>query len=944
MSDRSHGAIGGGGMRARAAVAAEGSSGGRARAWRVLALGFVTLLFALGTAWLADAHVAHEKPSDRPRRIIGKVNDRDTRVVRGSLHALAIRDNDLGRVDASLVLDRVAIVFRPSVAQQQELELLLAAQRDPGSPSFRQWLSPDEYAARFGMSDADLDQVRAWLAAQGLTVQGTSRSRNELYFRGRAAQIESAFRTELHRYRAGDELHYANATEPSVPAAFGDVVLAIRKLSDFRPEPRLRRAFAAPRFTSEISGNHFLAPDDFATIYNVAPLWDAGWDGTGQRIAVIGQTALGPGNSAADIDAFRAASGLPATLLQQVLVPGSGASTQCSGDILEAHLDVQWAGAVARNATIVYVYTGVRSGRTCETTEFNVWDALQHAISNNLAPVISTSYGACEAANGLGFAQTVRGWAQQANAQGQTVTSASGDLGAADCEPRGTQSATTGLAVDVPSSIPEVTSVGGTRFVGDVANEATYWSATNNASNGSALSYIPESGWDDSSVSILLGGGLSSSGGGASRFFSKPSWQTGVGVPADGRRDLPDVALNASVLHDPYLICSQGSCVDGYRNTDLTLTVIGGTSAGAPAFAGILSLINQGTGSSGLGNVNPKLYALAASLPAAFHDITTGTNNVPCSPGTANCPVIPPYQFGFTAGAGYVLVTGLGSVDAFALADGWAPKVATSTTLAASSPAVAPGANATFTATVAALAAGTGSPAGARVQFELDGSPLGAPVTVVRSLNSYSASYATTALPGGMHSIGASFLGNLTHLGSSATPIPVNVAEYALTANPASLLLSPGGTGTSILTVSSADGFVGTVNLTCTPPAGATGVTCSASPSALTLSVGVPSQTSTLTVTTTAPPAASAPVFGGTLLAAELLLGTPAARRRRALSHLLAVLALAVIAASCGGGGGGGGGGASATSSATPVGNYALTLNATSGSIAHPLTVSLAVQ
>ncbi len=934
-------------MRARWVVAARLVAGGRARTWRTLSLGVVAALFLiglLGEPLRADAHVAHDKPSERPHRIVRKVNDRDTRVVRGSLHALATRDFEQGRVDASLVLERVAIVFKPSATQQRELEALLAEQRDPNSPGFRRWLSPDEYAARFGMSDADLDQVRAWLFAQGLTVQAISRSRNELYFRGTAAQIEDAFRTELHRYRVGDELHYANATEPSVPAAFADVVLAIRKLSDFRPEPRLRRPVAAPRFTSAISGNHFLAPDDFATIYNVKPLWAAGWDGTGQRIAVIGQTALGPGNSAADIDAFRAASGLPPTLLQQVLVPGSGASTVCDDDILEAHLDVQWSGAVARNATIVYVYTGVRSGRTCETADTNVWDALQHAITNNLAPVVSTSYGACEAANGQGFAQTVRGWVQQANAQGQTVTAASGDLGAADCEPRGSQSASSGLAVDMPSSIPEVTGVGGTRFVGDVANAATYWSATNNASNGSALQYIGESGWDDSSVSILLGGGLSSSGGGASRYFSKPVWQSGLGVPADGRRDVPDVALNASALHDPYLICSQGSCVDGYRRADLTLNVIGGTSAGAPTFAGILALINQGTGSSGLGNVNPKLYALAASTPAAFHDITTGTNIVPCSSGSPSCPVIPPFQFGYTAGAGYDQVTGLGSVDAFALADGWATKVATSTTIAASSTAVAPGANATFTATVAALAPGTGSPAGGRVQFSVDGSAIGAPVTVARVGSAYRAHYTTNALATGMRSVEAAYLGNLAHLPSSSTPIAVNVADYSVSASPASIVLSAGGTGTSILTVTTADGFAGTVNLACAVPAGATGVSCSASPSALTLGVGVPTQTATLTITTTAAQARSLPVAGGSLLAAVLLLGLPSRRGRRTLLRVVAVLAVAGVGLSCGGGGGGGGGGASSANATTPVGSYALTVNATSGAIAHAVGVSLVVQ
>ena len=928
-------------MRAESVVAIGLIDGVVARAWRVLPIGFAALLFLLGSTLAADAHSMH---SDRPRRIVRSVDNRDTRVVRGCVHSLARDEFDEGRVEAKLALERVAMVFKPSTAQQRELEALLAEQRDPSSPSYHQWLTSDEYAARFGMSDVDLAQVSAWLRSQGFTVQETSRSHNELYFSGTAAQIESAFRTEIHRYRVAGDVHFANATEPSVPEAFADVVLAIRKLSDFRPEPRLRRAFAAPSFTSAISGNHFLAPDDFATIYNVQPLWAAGWDGTGQRIAVIGQTALGPGDSAADVDAFRAASGLPAASLQQILVPGSGSSTVCSDDILEAHLDVEWSGAVARSATIVYVFTGVQTGRTCDTTDASVWDALQYAVTNNVAPIISTSYGACEAANGLAFAQTVRGWMQQANAQGQTITAATGDLGAADCEAKGSQSATTGLAVDVPASIPEVTGVGGTRFVGDFAQAATYWSATNNGANGSALQYIPESGWDDSAISILFGGGFAASGGGASSFFSKPVWQSGAGVPADGRRDLPDIALNASALHDPYLICSQGSCVNGFRDANLFLTVVGGTSAGAPAFAGILALIHQGTGSSGLGNVNPKLYGLAASTPGAFHDITTGTNIVRCSQGSANCPVLAPFQFGYSAGAGYDQVTGLGSVDAFALADSWASKVATSTTVAASSPVVAPGASANFTATIAALAAGTGSPAGGRVQFNIDGSAAGSPVIVARTGSTYTASYATSALASGMHAIVASYLGNLVYLASSSASVTVNIADFSLSANPTSIALSAGGSGTSILTVTTADGFIGTVSLGCAPPAAATGVTCSANPSSVTLGPGVTSQTSTLTVSTTAAQASAVPALGGSLLAAVLLAALPPRRRRRVLAHALAVFMLVGAGISCGGGGGGGGGGPAAVSSVTPAGSYAISVSATSGSIAHAATLSLAVQ
>jgi len=904
----------------------------------------LALLLALGLPVPVRAHGAHSQPSERPRRIVREVDARDIRVVPGCVHALASPESDLGRVDATLVLEHVALVFKPSTAQQQDLDTLLADQRDPGSPSFGRWISPDEYAARFGMSEADLEQVRAWLRSNGLAVEGTARNGNEIYFSGTALQIENAFHTEIHRYRVGGEEHFANSTEPWVPAAFADTVLAILDLSDFRPKPKLRRAFAAPRFTSGITGNHFLAPDDFATIFDVAPLWAAGWDGAGQRIAVIGQTALGPADSAADIDAFRAASGLPPTQLVQTLVPGTGASTVCSDDLMEAHLDVEWAGGVARSATIVYVFSGVRAGRTCDTTDANSWDALQYAVTNNVAPIISTSYGACEPANGQAFAQTIRGWMQQANAQGQTIIAASGDLGAADCEVSGSQSATTGLAVDIPASIPEVTGVGGTRFIGDVTQVGTYWSATNNASNGSALRYIPESGWDDTAVSILMGGGLATSGGGASGFFSKPIWQSGSGVPADGRRDLPDIALAASALHDPYLICSQGSCVNGFRDANLFLTVIGGTSAGAPSFAGILALINQGSGSTGLGNVNPRLYALSTSTPGAFHDITTGTNIVPCRQGSASCPAQPPFQFGYSAAAGYDQVTGLGSVDAFALADAWAPKVATATSLAASSPTVAPGASVTFSATVAPLAPGTGSPAGGRVQFEVDGVASGAPAIVARSGSAYTATRSTSALAGGMHTVEAEYLGNLVYLGSRSTPVTVDVADFSLAADPTSIALSAGGSGTSILTVTTADGFAGTVNLACAPQAAATGVTCSAIPGSLTLGAGVTSQMSTLTITTTAAQASSAPAVGGSVLAAILAAALPSRRRRRLFAQALVFLALGGAGASCGGGGGGGGGGAAAVSSVTPVGNYAVTVTATSGSIAHAATISLAVQ
>jgi subtilase family serine protease len=285
-----------------------------------------------------------------------------------------------------------------------------------------------------------------------------------------------------------------------------------------------------------------------------------------------------------------------------------------------------------------------------------------YAIDQNVGEVLSISYGACEAETPSTQIEAMNSVFQQANAQGITVVAASGDQGAADCdEPVGASglppsSASRGLAVDFPGSSPYVTGAGGTEFN---ENGQTYWSASNNSNAGSALSYIPEIAWNDTAAD----GYLSASGGGASALFAKPSWQKGTGVPADGFRDVPDIALSASPDHDPYLICSAGWCTNGFRDSQTYLDTIGGTSAAVPTFAGIVALINQKTHSS-QGNINPALYALASATPGAFHDITAGSNVVPCVVGTPDCA---DGSMGYTAGPGYDQVTGLGSVDTYNL-------------------------------------------------------------------------------------------------------------------------------------------------------------------------------------------------------------------------------------------------------------------------------------
>jgi subtilase family serine protease len=586
-------------------------------------------------------------------RITQRIDNGRQAVLRGSVHPLAQAQYDQGRLSPATVLSRMVMTFSRTTAQQADLENLLREQQDPSAPSYHQWLTPEQYAGRFGLSESDLAQVTDWLQSQGFTVVETARSRTYVAFHGSVGQIDSALHTEIHRYLVHGEEHFANSAEPALPAALAGVVQGFRGLHDFRPQPR--GIIVRPRFTSDISGNHYLAPDDFATIYNLQPLYGLGIDGTGQKIAVVGQSDI----LLSDIQTFRSVSGLPPNTPQVILVPGSGDPGVVNGDVTEASLDLEWTGAVARNATLIYVNSGN-----------GAFDSLFYAIDQNLAPVLSNSYGDCEAHFSTADLNSMVTSGQQANAQGMTIVSASGDLGAADCDfsfnPNVTITiATKGLAVDVPASLPYVTGIGGTTL-----NDAsgTYWSATNNSKNGSALSYIPEVVWNDTAADIANGGTFSSSGGGASIHFPKPSWQTGPGVPNDNARDVPDISLPASFDQNGYLICSQGACVNGYRDANTFLDVVGGTSAGAPAFAGMVALINQFTQST-QGNVNPRLYQLAALSPNAFHDITSGDNKVPCRAGFPNCPN--GGLMGFTAGPGYDQATGVGSPNAYNLVMQW---------------------------------------------------------------------------------------------------------------------------------------------------------------------------------------------------------------------------------------------------------------------------------
>jgi uncharacterized protein (TIGR03437 family) len=681
-------------------------------------------------------------------RLSATIDDNQRVSLAGHVHPSARPEFDLGRVGSSMVLQSLTLELKPSGSQPTELNQLLAAQQDPSSADYHRWLTPEQYADRFGASLDDVNKIAAWLQQQGFQVTNIARGRNWISFSGTAVQVEAAFRTELHRYQVNGETHFANAFEPSVPLALQVLVRGVRGLHDFRMKPLLKPRSTPgadseqPSFTSTTSGNHFLSPDDFATIYNLKPLYSAGIDGTGQKLVVAGQTQI----NLSDIEQFRSRFNLPTNDPQVILVPNKQDPGLSSSDLPEADLDLEWSGAVAPNASITFVYSN------------DVMDAVQYAIDQNLAPVVTISYGLCETETPSSDSSTFQSWARQGNAQGITWFAASGDSGGADCVV-GSSTTDGGPSVDVPGSIPEVTSVGGTEF-----NEGSgqFWDANNNANSGSALGYIPEMVWNDS-----VPRNPSAGGGGASVVFLQPSWQKGAGVPNNNARNVPDVSLSASADHDGYMVYSGGK-----------LQVYGGTSVSAPSFAGIATLLNHylvATGAQtgpGLGNANPKLYGLAQTAPSVFHDIVVGNNivTVACGARARNCTS---GSYGFNAAPGYDQASGLGSVDTHNLVLAWSSpngSIVRSTPvmkISASANSVLSSDSVMVTATVASANGGT--PSGV-VTFSLGAAALGS-AALSGSSGAATASLTISAaqLPLGASQITAAYAGDNSYSGATAS-------------------------------------------------------------------------------------------------------------------------------------------------------------------------------
>jgi subtilase family serine protease len=874
----------------------------------------LALTFALYFSLIAAAQTANI-----PARITQPVDRENLVTLRGNTHPLARSEYDQGAAPDSLPMERMLLVLQRSTEQEAALRKLLDEQQMKSSPNYHHWLTPEQFGQQFGPADADMQALTDWLTSQGFQVNHVAAGRTVIEFSGTAGQVRQAFHAEMHKFVVNEEEHWANASDPQIPAALTPVVTGFASLNNFPKRPMSRRlgTFSKSKATGEVrplftftsgSSNYYaVGPVDFATIYNVTPLWNLGVDGTGQTIAIAAQTNI----NIQDVQDFRTMFNLqPVNNLPQIILNGANPGIVSTVDEGEADLDVEWIGAVAKGATIDLVVS-----ESTESTAGVDLSAL-YIIDNNLAPVMSEGYGACEAALGnSGNAFYSNLWEQGA-AQGITIVQPTGHSGSAGCDDSSTETAAQyGLAVSGNASTPFNVAVGGTDF-NDVNNWSQYWnpppitSPSPSTAINSAKSYIPEMTWNDTCANIGVasdctssritsdqsanpGVDLAAGSGGPSNCatststactgaYARPSWQTGPGVfSSDGARDIPDVSLFAGdgMNGSFYVYCQMDVNKGSTTSCDLSAPYLdfqgaGGTSVSAQAFAGIMVLVNwtvkQKTGVEGQGNANYVLYPLAAQNGAScaskqaavgnssciFYDVQSGNNSVACYAGSPNCSNTGTSGYGilinpsstsqpaWTAASGYDLATGLGTVNAYNLVQYW------------------------------------------------------------------------------------------------------NTTEpyFSLIATPSAFAISaPGQSGSATIALSATNGFSGTVNLSCQVPTTMTGGSCSLGSASIT-----PGNTTTLTVSTTASstviglfnsPRWLVPI-GGAIFAAFFLLVIPTKRRRLKLafgSLFLVLLAAALVAC-------GGSSISTTTGAGTPSDNYTVTVTGTSGSLSRSVNVPVYVQ
>lgn len=466
------------------------------------------------------------------------------------------------------------------------------------SPGNREHLTREAFAAAHGARSDDIAKIRAFAARYNLEVVAEHADRRSVFLAGTAQALGKAFGVQLSRYQTEKTTYRGRTGTIQIPAELDGIIEGVFGL-DNRPQAQphfRRRKNAKGGVRAHAAGTSYTALD-------VAQAYDfpAGTDGTGQCVGIL---ELGGGYETADLTKYFSSLKISSPKITAVAVDGGSNSPtgDPDGPDGEVELDIEVVGAVAPKAQLAVYFT--------TNTDRGFLDALTAAVhdATNRPSIISISWGGPESSWTQQAMNSFSGACQDAATMGVTVLAASGDNGSTD------GSADNQPTVDFPASSPYVLGCGGTRL------------------SLSGTKITAEVAWNE------LASGEGATGGGVSGFFAIPTYQQQAGVPKSPSgfvgRGVPDVSGDA----DPET--GYNVVVDG------SATVIGGTSAVAPLWAGLLARINQSLGKN-VGYINPMLYA--AKSEATFHDITSGTN------GT------------YSAGPGWDACTGLGSPDGAAL-------------------------------------------------------------------------------------------------------------------------------------------------------------------------------------------------------------------------------------------------------------------------------------
>jgi subtilase family serine protease len=535
----------------------------------------------------------------------------------------------------------------------------------PGSTSYRRYLTPAQFARRFGATAAQVRAVRRALRARGLTPGGLSRGALSISVAATAGQLERAFSVSLSRMALpGRRTAIAADSAPAVPAAMAAAIQGVVGLNTTaapRPlleRPRATRAGGAvslarphvatggsqpcPAASAAAPGQDAFTADQIASAYGFPGLYATGDKGAGVTVAVYELES----NDPSDIAAYQSCYGTHATVAYVPVDSGSGTGPG-SG---EAALDIENVIGLAPDVNIL-VYQGPNSNSGAPGS--GPYDTFSAIINQDRARVVTVSWGQCETALGPTDAAAENTLFQQATVQGQSIVAASGDSGAEDCDTGGALPQTQG-AVDDPSSQPFVTGVGATSLhaLGPRPTE-TVWNT-----GGTVLSGMLQPG---------------ATGGGVSHLWPMPAPQltsapalnvrtaqaagSACGHSGGFCREVPDVSADGDPASG-YLIYWNGSGSVGGEPQGWQ--GIGGTSGAAPLWAALLALADGSRACSGtsVGYANPALYAAAGSAYAAnFNDVTSGNNDFT---GTNSGR--------YAAGPGYDPATGLGTPYAASLA------------------------------------------------------------------------------------------------------------------------------------------------------------------------------------------------------------------------------------------------------------------------------------